>query len=423
MKNKRQDYGSGSLFFDEKREVWVASVDYRDPADGRRRFRRKSAKPNARGNAPKELRDWMDGQRWKRREGERIDPKSATVQEWFEIWLSTHKPDIKAKTRESYDHIIQKRIIPGIGAVKLMALDGTVIQEFINKQAKAYSPRGAQYTRTLLKMGLKDAVRLGYLKANPAEFSKAPRQVKTPLVTPTTEMIMTMLDAARETMFGVYFLVLAASGARRGEILALKWDDVDFKEKAIHINRTMVYTKGNGIEFNDPKSSSGKRSIILPADVIKDLKDHQAKQRKLKRKNKAIWQDNNLVFPIQDGGPQNPHNIENAFRRIMKQAGLVRTGEKINADGEKEDVFSPIFRIHDLRHAQASLLMLSGDNPEAVRKRMGHHSAAFTMSVYTHASQKIDEGIAKKLTGVYVRKTSQPGKAEPKKKTAKKAKI
>ena len=281
MKNKRQDYGSGSLFFDEKREVWVASVDYRDPADGRRRFRRKSAKPNARGNAPKELRDWMDGQRWKRREGERIDPKSATVQEWFELWLSTHKPDIKAKTRESYDHIIQKRIIPGIGAVKLMALDGTVIQEFINKQAKAYSPRGAQYTRTLLKMGLKDAVRLGYLKANPAEFSKAPRQVKTPLVTPTTEMIMTMLDAARETMFGVYFLVLAASGARRGEILALKWDDVDFKEKAIHINRTMVYTKGNGIEFNDPKSSSGKRSIILPEDVIKDLKDHQAKQRKL----------------------------------------------------------------------------------------------------------------------------------------------
>ena len=418
-KDKRQDYGNGSLFFDEKRGVWIASVDYRDPSDGRRRFRRKSAKPNARGNAPKELRDWMDDQRWRRREGDRIDPKSATVKEWFETWLSIHKPNIKSKTRESYDHIIQKRIIPGIGAVKLMALDGTIIQEFINRQAKAYSPRGAQYTKTLLKMGLKDAVMLGYLKSNPAEYTKAPRQIKKALITPTSEMIMTMLDAAKETMFGVYFLVLAASGARRGEILALTWDDVNFKNNTIDINRTMVYTKENGIEYNDPKTTSGNRSIILPVDVMKNLKTHHGAQRKLKRKNKEIWKENKLVFSVQDGGPQNPDNIENAFRRIMKRAGLGETIEKESADGEKVEIFRPAFRIHDLRHAQATLLMLSGENPAAVSKRMGHHSVAFTMSVYTHASQKIDKEIAHKLAGVYVRKSKQAENTEPKEKKAK----
>ena len=421
-KDNRRDYGSGSLYFDEKRGVWIASVDYRDKADGRRRFRRKSAKPNAKGNAPQELRKWMDDQRWRREDGDSIDPKSATVGEWFTTWLDVHKPDIKPKTRESYNSIITKRIIPNIGAVKLLALDGTVIQDFINKQAKTYSPRGAQYSRAIVKMGLKDAVRLGYLKSNPAEYAKAPRQVKAVLVTPTTEMIMAMLDAAQKTMFGVYFLVVAASGARRGEILALRWSDVDLKNNLININRTMVYTKEKGIEYNDPKTASGKRNIILPVDVIKALKVHQAKQKKLKKKNADVWKNNDLVFSTQIGGPQNPHNIENAFYRIMKLAGLGTSIEAENAAGDKVQSFSPAFRIHDLRHAQATLLMMSGENPEAVRKRMGHHSAAFTMSVYTHATQKIDKEIAGKLKGIYVKAEAKPVKTPPAKKKVKKQK-
>lgn len=230
--NNRRDYGTGSIYFDEKRGVWIASIDYQDPADGRRRFRRRSAKPNARGNVPKELKDWLDSQRWRKADGDTIDPVSVTISEWFVTWLQVHKPDIRAKTRESYDGVIRNRIIPKIGAVKLSDLDGTLLQQFINGQAKAFSPRGAQYARVVLKMGLKDAVRLGYLKTNPAEYVKAPRQIKAEMVTPTPEMILKMLEAAQSTKFGVYFLVVAASGARRGEILALRWSDVDMKRAA-----------------------------------------------------------------------------------------------------------------------------------------------------------------------------------------------
>lgn len=128
----------------------------------------------------------------------------------------------------------------------------------------------------------------------------------------------------------------------------------------------------------------------------------------MKKDNKDIWEENDLVFPVQSGGPQNPHNIENAFYRIMKKAGLGETVEEDKEDGTKTKRFKPDYRIHDLRHAQASMLMLSGENPEAVRKRMGHHSAAFTMSVYTHASQQIDRQIADKLQGKYLNKNASP---------------
>lgn len=421
--DNRRDYGSGSIYFDEKRNVWIASVDYRDPADGRRRFRRKSAKPNARGTAPKELRDWLDSQRWRKADGEIIDPVSLTVAEWFTTWLQVHKPDIRAKTRESYDGIICNRIIPKIGAVKLTELDGTLLQRFINEQAKFFSSRGAQYVRVILKMGLKDAVRLGYLKTNPAEYVKAPRKTVTEIVPPTEAMILKMLETAQSTMFGTYFLVVAASGARRGEILALRWADVDLKLGCIKIMRTMVYTKIEKVQYNEPKTANGKRTILLPKDVMTALKLHEKAIRKMKKDNKDIWEENDLVFPVQSGGPQNPHNIENAFYRIMEKAGLGKTVEEKGKDGTKATRFKPAFRIHDLRHAQASMLMMSGENPEAVRKRMGHHSAAFTMAVYTHASQTIDRQIADKLQGKYFRKNEEsiakkaPAKSRKKRKT------
>ena len=130
----------------------------------------------------------------------------------------------------------------------------------------------------------------------------------------------------------------------------------------------------------------------------------------LKEKNVEIWEENDLVFPIQNGGPQNPENAENAFYRIMKSAGLVVTRTEKDAEGNDVEKFRPNFRIHDLRHAQASMLMLSGENPEAVRKRMGHHSVTFTLSVYTHASQKIDREIADKLHGKYIKKEIRTNK-------------
>ena len=263
-KDKRRDYGSGSIFFNEKLNVWIASIDFRDPRDGRRRYRRKSLKPNARGTVPRELRDWLDEQRHRLATGENIDTKNITVAEWLTTWLQVHKPDIRPKTRVSYDSVIKNKIIPNIGAIKLQSLDGTTIQRFINEQGKKYTPRGAQYAKVVLKMSLDDAVKQRCIRANPAEYVKVPIQVRKEMVVPSDEDIIKMLEAAQKTRFGTYFLVVAASGARMGEILALRWSDLDLENKKIFISRTIIYTKETGVSFNDPKTCSGKRWIELP---------------------------------------------------------------------------------------------------------------------------------------------------------------
>lgn len=398
--NKRRDYNQGSLFWDEARERWCASFSYKDPATGARRYRRKFGKGKG------ALNDWLDEMKGMKRAGKSLDPKSAMISDWMPIWLADYKKSIRPTTRASYDDNIKRVIIPEIGSLKIREITPHDIQAFIGRIEKKYSPRGVQYARGILSQSLKDAEEDGLIDRNPVRGKKTrgPRVPKPEIFAPESEEVQKFLEAAKQTYFYHYFLILASTGCRRGEGLGLRWSDFDFDSAegygAISIQRGVIYTKETGVAFSEPKTRAGKRRIKLPTDVMDELKAHRLSQKELKLKNADVWQDQGLCFPVQDGGIQNPDNIENAFQRIMKAAGL---GKWIEVDGKKNR-FDAAWRLHDLRHAHASDLFAAGWDAEAVRERLGHEDVAITLQIYAHVRASVQKRMAEGLSGKYVMK-------------------
>ncbi len=401
--HKRRDYKQGSMFYDEVRERYIASFSYMDPATGARRYRRKSGK----NKGP--LNDWLDEMKGLKRSGKSLDPKSATVKEWLTLWLQDYKKDVRATTRESYTGIINSRIVPEIGALKIKDITPLDIQSFIRRIEKKYSPRGVQYTRVILSQAMKDAEEDGLIDRNPVrgKKTKGPRVAKREMTAPESQDVQKFLDSAKQTRFYHLFLFIASTGCRKGEALGLRWADLDFNANAVSIQRTLVYTTEEGIVFNEPKTKAGRRRILLPADVMAAMKQHKLNMKELRLKNADIWQDNDMCFPVQDGTPQNPHNIENAFYRIMKMAGLGdwlrdEAGKIVVDEKKKPKRFLPAWRLHDLRHAHASDLLLDGWDAEAVRERLGHEDVTVTLNIYSHVREELQKRMAKSLEGKYV---------------------
>ena len=404
--NKIRDHGQGSLFWHEKRKVWTASFSYTDPADGVRRYRRKSGKTKG------PLNDWLDEMKNAKKAGKSLDPKSATIKEWMPIWLGEYKKNIRPTTRASYADNIQRIIVPEIGSLKIREVTPLDIQSFISRIEKKYSPRGVQYARGILSQSLKDAEEDGLIDRNPVrgKKTKGPRVPKAEIFAPEQADVQRFLESAKKTYFYHYFLILASAGCRRGEALGLKWSDVDFDLKdgygSISIQRGVIYTKETGVDFSEPKTKAGRRRIKLPIDVMDELKIHRLKQKELRLKNADVWQDQNLVFPVQDGGLQNPDNIENAFFRIMKSAELgewIDTGRE-DKDGNKIKRHEAAWRLHDLRHAHASDLFAAGWDAEAVRERLGHENVAITLEIYAHVRASVQKRMAEGLMGKYILK-------------------
>ena len=395
---KRRDYNQGSLFWDEARERWCASFSYADPATGNRKYRRKFGK----NKGP--LNDWLDEMKSMKKAGKSLDPKSATIKEWLPVWLSEYKKSIRPTTRASYSDIIQRIIVPEIGALKIRETTPLDIQAFIGKIEKKYSPRGVQYARGILSQSLKDAEEDGLIDRNPVrgKKTKGPRVPKPEIFAPEQVDIQRFLEAAKKTYFYHYFLILASTGCRKGEALGLKWTDIDFDTVdgygSISIQRGVIYTKETGVAFSEPKTKSGKRRIKMPIDVIGELKAHRLKQKELRLQNADVWQDEKLCFPVQDGSLQNPDNIANAFYRIMKSAGL---GKWVEEEGKKKR-FDAAWRLHDLRHAHASDLFAAGWDAEAVRERLGHEDVAITLQIYAHVRASVQKRMAEGLSGKYI---------------------
>ena len=156
------------------------------------------------------------------------------------------------------------------------------------------------------------------------------------------------------------------TGMRRGEMLALRWSDIDFKKKLVRVRRTVDYIPRHGYVENEPKTAAGRRSITLADFVLDMLKQHRTKQLEAKSKVGPTWEDRNLVFTDLEGGYFNPRYLEKLFPKVLAEAGL------------------PPMRFHDLRHSAATLLLEMGVSMKVVQEILGHSSYTITADTYTH---------------------------------------
>jgi integrase len=296
-----------------------------------------------------------------------FDAGTLTVTEYLDRWLTDAVQDtVRQRTYERYEQIARVHIKPALGRLKLKSLTTTHARGLYREKLDAgLAPRTVQYIHTTFHKALKDAVADGLIPRNVAKSIKAPRPRKKEMNALSADQAHTFLSAARGDRFEALYVVALHCGLREGELLGLRWEDVDLAVGTLSVRRTLSQAR-IGHVFEAPKNGSG-RNVRLTSGAVEALKRHRAAQNGERLNLGSLWQDHGLVFPSQRGTMMNASNLRaRSFKLLLKRAGL------------------PDIRLHDLRHTCATLLLSEGVHPKFVQELLGHANIGITLDTYSH---------------------------------------
>lgn len=355
-----------------------------DPITGKRRQQRISA------STVKELRrEWLNLQQ-KVHSGTYVEPTKATTAEYLEQWLPAIKATIRPASYDRYKRVVTKQIIPALGTVPLAKLTPLQVQDWYAKLlASGRSATTVKLYHGILHRALDQAIKWQMLTRNVCDAVDVPRRTTPEMKTWTAAQARAFLQATASDELAAYWQLALYTGMRRGEMLALRWADVDFERGVVSVRRTL--TRGeDGLVFGEPKSAAGRRSVAIPAAVVASLRAHRVKQLERRLALAAIWQDNDLIFERGDGTVLHSNNVTHAFPRLVRQ---------LNATRPKDEQL-PIIRLHDLRHTAATLMLANGEHPRIVQERLGHSDVSMTLNRYSHVTETMQRDAADRLARV-----------------------
>lgn len=314
-------------------------------------------------------------------------PSKMSVAQWFDAWAANYLGGVKPFTVASYTGQIKNHIKPALGAVKLEALNAHTIQKFYNRLSgeredgkPGLSPKTIKNIHGVLHKALQQAVAVGYIRFNPAEYVTLPRIVKKELAPLDEAQSRAFLQAIQGHRFEALFTVTLFTGLREGEALGLKWDCVNFKNGTILVNKQLQREKKKSGAYIFAPLKNDKARTITPAPwVMKLLKNHRARQTEQRIKAGAMWEDSGLVFTDEIGRHLAIHTIYKDFKAVAASIGR------------------PDARFHDLRHSYAVAAIRAGDDIKTVQGNLGHATAAFTLDVYAHVTAQMKEASAARM--------------------------
>ena len=325
-------------------------------------------------------------------QGSYVKPNKITLGELLRQWLREYASmNTTDRTQESYTSIVERHLVPALGKISLINLQAQNIQDYYaNKLSEGradgkggLSARSVVYHHRILSKALDYAVKMGLVVRNVAKVVKPPRVARVTMQTLSQEEVSRFLDVARETDYYVYFATLLYTGLRRGELLALRWRNLDLGSGKLSVVET-AYKLGNGeYRIKEPKTSQSRRTVILPSSLIELFKVYRFDQELLRIQLGISLNADDFVFIRPDGSPINPSAVTLAFRRIIKRAGL-------------RDI-----RIHDLRHTHATLMLKAGIHPKVVSERLGHANIGITLDIYSHVLPGLQEAAAEKFDRIF----------------------
>jgi len=313
-------------------------------------------------------------------------PNKMTVGQWLDIWQRDYLGGVKPFTVLNYSQHIKNHIKPAMGAIKLDALNAHTIQSFYNSLGverdgkPGLSPKTVKNIHGVLHKALQQAVKIGYLRFNPAEACELPRIEKKEIKPLDDEAMSAFIEAVRGNRFEAIYLTMLFTGMRRGEACGLLWDCVDLERGTIRIDKQLQNIPGQPGEFRlaSTKNSKG-RTITTAASVVKLLRKHRAQQNEARLKAGSLWQNNGYVFCNEVGEHLSPSTVYHEYKRIVASIGL------------------PDARLHDLRHSYAVASLRAGDDIKTVQGNLGHHAAAFTLDVYGHVTEEMRQASADRM--------------------------
>lgn len=286
------------------------------------------------------------------------------------------------RTHDDYVEKLNRYVRPLIGRLKLADVRPLDVQSiYTAMRDRGLSARTIRYAHAVLSSAFKQAVRWNMLAHNPCAAVELPRMERKEMQALTPDEVGRFLAKATDDEFGVLFAFALATGMRPEEYLALKWSDIDLENRTSMVTRTIVWRKGGGWYFGEPKTTSSRRTVTFPESIARALKSHRLRQSEIKLRMGASYSLENLVFATLEGTPLNPRNLtQRHFKPLLKAAGL-----------------SPTFRLYDLRHSCASLLLGANEHPKIVSERLGHASITLTLDTYSHVLPSMQQGASEKL--------------------------
>ncbi len=364
---KRRSNNEGSIF--QRGDKWRAQITIQ----GHRLSHTETTETKARA--------WLRKMRGQIDQGLTYDAARTTLTEFLTNWLAQKKTQLRTATGEQYDWAAAY-INTGLGSLKLKDITPSVIQHFYDGLlARQIGARTIQVVHAVLHGCLDHAARLGLTARNPADSCIVPKPQKQEMKTWTesqvSQFLVTIIGQRNEIMYQMAL----ATGMRRGELIGLKWSDVDWIANTIKVQRQVFEPVGGGFVFQEPKSDRGRRAVELETRLIDRLREQLRRVTLGRQVARDRWQEYDLIFPSTIGTPQGGGNVTREFHRLVVQAGL------------------PVIRLHDCRHTAASIMLSHGIPPIIVAGMLGH-SLAVLLEKYAHFIPSYQTDAARLMAGV-----------------------
>jgi integrase len=307
-----------------------------------------------------------------------------TVAQYLDYWLSVYKQKIRPRSYERYEQIIRLHLVPKLGKIKLDKLSPQHVQTLYTKKLEeGLSTNTVLVIHGMLHKALKSAMRWGVLAQNVCDRVDVPRKVPYEIHPLNMEQAQKLLDVVSGHPNEALFILAIATGMRRGEIAGLKWQDIDWENATLHVQRSLTRvptSMGGGYQEAEPKTEKSRRSIVLPDFALTALLRHRELQFDIRERAGEFWHEHDYVFCTPLGEHIHPgHDILEELKKLLKKAGL------------------PDIRFHDLRHSAATMLLGMGIHPKIVQERLGHHDIGTTMNIYSHVLPNMQEEAMKRL--------------------------
>ena len=365
---------------------WMAQVTIgRDAATG------KPKRATFYGKTRQDVADKLTKALREKQQGTFVASHKLTLGEWLDTGLWEYKkPKLRPISFDSYEMLVRRHLTPTLGHIALRDLRPEHLQHFYNEKAQqGLSARTVRYCHTLLYGALVQAEKNQLIARNVSTLTELPREARKEMRTLTLDQVTAKLlpAIAQDRLFAAIFLAFG-TGLRRGELLALRWKDIDFKAGTLQVRQTLVRVKnhhapaGEGrtrLLIQEPKTQHSRRTVPIPEECLAALHQHKARQAEEKLRLGPAYQDHGLVFCRPDGAPMAPEMFVKSFERLIAQAGL------------------PPIRFHDTRHTFATLMLELGESPKTVQTMLGHSRVAITLDIYSHVSLELEKKAAAKL--------------------------
>jgi integrase len=375
---RKRGHGEGTISR-RKDGAWQGSVMVGYRADG---------KPDRRyvyGRTRAEVQRKLNELRQRRERGQLGDPAagSTTLGAFVSRYLAAARSTLRPRTWRRYDELLRLHVVPALGRTRLDALRPDAVQRLYAAKLEAgLSPRTVRHVHRVLHTALSRAVRWRYVPANVTDAVDAPAVPEAEIAPPSPDQLGRLLDTAHAAgdRLAPLWTVAVYSGCREGELLGLRWGDVDLARGTLAVRRALVGARGGVPQFGAPKTGRSRRTVTLPAEAIEALLAQRERQQRERRRLGPDYADYGLVFASHLGTPLLVRNVIRGFKAALARAGL---------PGH--------YRVHDLRHAAATLMLAAGVHPKVASARLGHSTVGITLDLYTHSVEGLDADAAERI--------------------------